>query len=648
MTRSYKILRAFLMVLVILAVVIPMFLYVALSLPVFQRQLVTVAQRELTHLLGARVDIGALSIAPFNRILLRDISVSDNLENDTILRVERLGAGINIYELIRHRNIIINYAEIVGLDASINRDSLSSPLNLQPIIDRLQSKDKRQSAPFSMAINTVLMRNCHVTYDVKNIPYPPAGVFSPHHVEISDLSSDLLLPVVGNEGGHAVIKRLRIKETSGLEISSLSGSVKWQPGKVSWHDISIVMPRSELIASNGQWGDTLLIGLNTGSHIFPGDLAPFAPILSRFHEPINLTTTVSGTLNNDLSVKLASRTSSRDIELALNAIIHSPLDTIERELKEMKADITVLPSAIIPLLDKTSPTVKQIAEKAGKTEIVMTGNVNTNHGMINADIKTSQGKVKVSGNFEEVRDQLLSYSAGIEVDNLNLGQLLSKQELNKLSMTASSRGVIINRQPEGTLTLEISNLDWNNHPISGVTGTLESRKKRFDLSLNSQDPAVKFDILANGELLAKNKELNITSRISRLDLGELFPESNAADRVASLELKTDLRGSGIDDINGTIEINDILLSSNTEKDISLKGVFLESSIGENGFRTIRLNSDIVDGSVSGTITPSRLKDQMLDLLTMSIPSLRKEDQTSARYSRVTTEEVSNDFTCQFT
>ncbi|MDE6086138.1 MAG: translocation/assembly module TamB, partial [Muribaculaceae bacterium] len=32
----------------------------------------------------------------------------------------------------------------------------------------------------------------------------------------------------------------------------------------------------------------------------------------------------------------------------------------------------------------------------------------------------------------------------------------------------------------------------------------------------------------------------------------------------------------------------------------------------------------------------------------SIPSLKKEDQTSARYSRVTTEEVSNDFTCQFT
>ena len=352
MTRSYKILRALFMVLVTLAIVIPMFLYVALSLPVFQRQLVTVAQRELTQLLGSRVEIGSLSVAPFNRVLLRDIAISDYVSNDTILKVNRLGAGINLYQLVRRGKIIINYAEIVGLDADISRDSINAPLNIQPIIDRFKPKDERPSAPFSMAISTVLMRNCRLSYNVDNMPHPAPGVFSPHHVVITDLSSDFLLPRVGNNGGRVVIKRLRIRERSGLEISSLSGIARWQPGEVSWQDIDLAMPRSQLLASNGRWSDTISVALDNGSYLNPVDLAPLAPVLSQFTEPVNLTTAVNGSFRDNLAVNLTTRTPSGSVDLSLQALVQSPLDSAMRQITDLTGDIELHPSAFLPLFSR--------------------------------------------------------------------------------------------------------------------------------------------------------------------------------------------------------------------------------------------------------------------------------------------------------
>ncbi|MBD5180684.1 MAG: hypothetical protein HDT01_05230, partial [Bacteroidales bacterium] len=597
MTRSYKILRALFMVLVTLAIVIPMFLYVALSLPVFQRQLVTVAQRELTQLLGSRVEIGTLSVAPFNRVLLRDIAISDYASNDTILKVNRLGAGINLYQLVRRGKIIINYAEIVGLDADISRDSINAPLNIQPIIDRFKPKDERPSAPFSMAISTVLMRNCRLSYNVDNMPHPAPGVFSPHHVVITDLSSDFLLPRVGNNGGRVVIKRLRIRERSGLEISSLSGIARWQPGEVSWQDIDLAMPRSQLLASNGRWSDTISVTLDNGSYLNPIDLAPLAPVLSQFTEPVNLTTAVNGSFRDNLAVNITTRTPSGSVDLSLQALVQSPLDSAMREITDLTGDIELHPSAFLPLMQNASPAIKQIVENLGTTNIALTGSGNMKQAKADAKITTSQGNIKITGSASEIARNALDYKASIDINDLKLGNLLNRPELDKLSMIVASHGIIKGNRPTGILTLNVDNFDFNGHSLGQIEAVMEAHGNYFDLSVDSHDPAAKFNIIAAGDILSKDKELKIDALVDCFDFGELFPDSKMGNRVARINLKTNLTGNGIDDINGTIDISDIKISEPSGKDFALNSIHLDSSIGENGFRTINLNSEILDGTV---------------------------------------------------
>ena len=58
MKRSYKIIRAILVTLLVLAIVIPLLFYALLSMSGVQERMKTIAEEELTKLLDARVDIG--------------------------------------------------------------------------------------------------------------------------------------------------------------------------------------------------------------------------------------------------------------------------------------------------------------------------------------------------------------------------------------------------------------------------------------------------------------------------------------------------------------------------------------------------------------------------------------------------------------
>ena len=76
MKWTYKILRAFLLVVLSLAVTVPVTLYILLSLPSVQRSICHRTESELTRLMGVNVDIDRISITPFNRVTLHDVNIT--------------------------------------------------------------------------------------------------------------------------------------------------------------------------------------------------------------------------------------------------------------------------------------------------------------------------------------------------------------------------------------------------------------------------------------------------------------------------------------------------------------------------------------------------------------------------------------------
>ncbi len=244
MKRFYHIIRFIAVAIIILAAVLPAIIYVGLSLPSVQSRITSQTEKELSALIDSHVTIGSINISPFNRVTLRGIVVEPT-PGDTALRVDRLGAGIDLWDLAIHRHITINYVELIGMDARIWRDSAASPLNIEPIIKALQPKEKKKTpARFNLRINTLLIRSSNASYDVRSTP--ATDRFNPDHARISNLRADIRLPKIANNDFAVEIKRLALDAVPGFTLSNLQGNFHVADEELAVNGLAIDLPNSAL------------------------------------------------------------------------------------------------------------------------------------------------------------------------------------------------------------------------------------------------------------------------------------------------------------------------------------------------------------------------------------------------------------------
>lgn len=634
MKRFYKILRALIVITIAIAVTIPATVYVGLSLPPVQRHLSTTAEKELSNLLGGDVTIGSLTIAPFNRAMLRDVSVTLDHGRDSVMTVERIGAGINLYELIMNREVIINYVELIGLDLAVHRDSVGSPLNIQPIIDKLSPKNQNKpKSHFNLAINTVILRDSRLSYDIDSIMAPEPGRFSPAHIHVSDFSADLRLPAIGNDRQIIEIKRFKVKESSGLEITNLMGNIAVTPDSLSWHGINVNMPGSlislkdcSLHNPNHISLDSLLLttplntGITTGSHITPADLAPLAPQLKNLTDGIMIELSIKGTINNRSDIKFTARSQRRDTNIKCNAGIFMPFDSLHRAIKDLKLSARVS-SPVINQIFELKSQQQYIVNAAEYIDLDLDASASNSTAVATATVATASGNIEIAANISALDSRAPRYDLDLNIVQLEAGKLLQRQELDIVSLNASASGRFINRRPNGEAELNIDRLDWQGHRFGDITATLSTNAKEYDLKIKSYDPAARFDLKADGTFDRNVKSLNLASQFDLIDIGELFPDNKFRDCTLRFRTHADLNGNTIDDISGRINIHDIQLDRPDGNNVALNGILIAATTEPDGKRIIDLQSDIISGEVCGDIYFSTIAGQIKELALESLPAL---------------------------
>ncbi|MDE6135050.1 MAG: hypothetical protein K2F79_05700, partial [Muribaculaceae bacterium] len=193
MNLAWKIFRTVVSVLLLMAVLIPTAIYVLLSLDGVQRTVKDVASSELSRILGAEVNIGRIAIHPFNRLGIEEMSLVLN-SSDTVASISNVSARFELYHFIRTGEFVVDYALVAGASIHISRPEPGAPLNISPILEHLRSDKPKEDKPFELKINTVLLRNTSLTYDVVSAPMPAEGHFDPGHLNISDLALNAYIP----------------------------------------------------------------------------------------------------------------------------------------------------------------------------------------------------------------------------------------------------------------------------------------------------------------------------------------------------------------------------------------------------------------------------------------------------------------------
>ena len=124
--HSYNVVRSIIVFFLVTVVTLYALLYILLCIPSIQQMIKAEGEKELSKFLKTNVQIGELSIKPFNQVVLYDVVIPDQKGGD-LIQIDVLGAGLNMQKLLADKRIEVNYAELLGLHGYITKADKDSP-----------------------------------------------------------------------------------------------------------------------------------------------------------------------------------------------------------------------------------------------------------------------------------------------------------------------------------------------------------------------------------------------------------------------------------------------------------------------------------------------------------------------------------------
>lgn len=643
MSWIYKIIRAIVVVAILLAILVPAGLFVALSIPAVQRDIRRTAESELTGLLGMKVGISDIYVAPFSRVALRNVTLTDE-KGDTAIAADRIGAGVSLGALFFRRRIVVNYAEIIGLDVHLWRDSVSAPLNIQPMIDALAPKDSgKEPAKFDFRVNTVVIRKSALTYDVGS-GNADSLRFDANHIAVTDLRADLRLPRISNDNFDIILRRLAFAERSGLRLESLDGEFHVGPDSASVHGLDFRLPGTWLSFGDFSIGypslkelpellksEEMSICVNEGSYLNPRSFSAFLPELSALNKRLDIRFGVTGNLNHARLIDFALSSASGDLRLEMDAAVSDMRDNSRSgEISRMNlavdgAELAVLVEAFTRKPLQHSGSV--ILSNAGKIETTLSGKASQNSGDAVMDIHTSAGQIELTGSYSKETRGEYRITADIDRAEIDGKKLLAGIDgaagrLETVEAESHFDGVIAGNNPVGRGVLTLTTLGYAGRTYSDINATATVDGKIYGFSIESANPSLDMNLDTEIELHGSEKRLTGSAKIVNLDFGA-FGAKGAWENVSVESLANfSVSGTSPDDITGFAELSALKMQAENKKPLDIKKIRIEAE-ADSARRTLTMESDLADMSAKGNFALTEIAPMVRNAAAKIFPSLVK-------------------------
>jgi hypothetical protein len=618
---TYNVVRSVVVTILVTVVALFALLYLLLLLPPVQERLCQKGERALSEYLNTTVDIGSVSVSPFNQLELNEVLINDQ-QGDSLLFIDKLGAGISLKDLIADKRVVITYGEIIGLNGHVTRPDKDSPTNMQFIIDAFKPKDDKPPKPFDVQVNNVVIRKSALTYDVLDQPRKP-GRFDPNHLAVNNLRADLALPQLKNNDFDVRVKRLSFDEGSGFSLKRLSTDVHITDNALDVKDINVKLPNSDIrlddlhleYSSLKNLGSELahmpLVVSTPGSRITPSDFAAFAPELMKFDEPLHVTTTVTRDGNRIGVPQLNLRSSDGALSLNLSGDLTLPTESGYRslDLDRIKVDASSGKLAdLTSLIPGMSPQARNIVTRCGNVHL--DGELHNTLGNLsfNGNVGTSLGDANLNGTLKQQGG--VSHIMGhVKTDGLHLGTLLDKRNLlDQIAIDAQIDAVVSGKDVSGHLDGHIPFVDIKGTRYHNITADIDKQGNDYMGTLALNDANGRLDLEGRAVLdgVNSNYDLNITT--NGLNLARLGLINDYPDHRLTTTATASFWGNSLDNASGHVQFNDFSFTDGQGKGLKFNNMQL--SADNNGIdKVIDIESDHISGFVSGqydfkTIVPT--------------------------------------------
>lgn len=665
MRTAWKIFRALVSVLLLLAVLIPVSLYVLLSVDGVQNTIRDVAATELSRLLGADISIGKVGIRPFNRLAIDDVALT--LDSDSIAGIDRISAGFDLFHFLRTREVVIDYALLDGVDVHISRADSAAPLNIQPIIDHLSSDKPSEEKPFELRINTVILRNTSLSYDDFSAAPPDSGRFCPQHIAVTGLALNAYIPRLSNQEYRVHLDHLSLTERSGFTLKALQAKASVSRTELRVSDFSLSLPESSLglmpieLRYNGYNDiraalerESITVSTSDICVIYPPDLRAFVPVLGDIDCRLALTLDAAGTLS-DISLRSFGL---RDVDgdafnITATGNASSLTDPESFCYDLSRGSISFDGKSVCSIFHTVIPAsvASRIAGMERYTALISAeGTAAKGRGTLKAF--GTAGDLEFTGSYARRYKGVYSIKGDAGTSGLDLGLLLSNPNLGKLT-THLSGNFVTGRHPSADVSAKISELGFKGYTYTGIDAIVKMEEGReAELYLSADDPAAR---LMAYFMVRKDDagyySVNGTATAAGVDLAAMGFDSKHPDHRLGVKLNVEAEASELDDIDGTLSVYDLRWTDRSGKGLNISRATITASPYDTE-PTLTVDSDILKGEIRGEYSLLSLGPSMRDIASVFMPVLLPPSESKSTRRRGKTAPMPpvqpNDFTFDFT
>lgn len=629
----YNPIRTILVATIIAVVLLFAGLYIALSIPPVQNKIRTEGEKALTEYLGTPVTIGEVTIEPFDQLTLKDVLIPDQ-QGDSMIVVDKLGAGVSLYDLIAKRKIVLTYAELVGLHGHITRPDKHSDTNLQFIIDKLKPKGNEPPKPFDLEIRNVVIRKCDIAYDVLNEPRR-LDRFDPNHVHISNLRADVSLPRLKNDDFDIEVKRLSLDERSGFSLKNFASHVTITQQQLDVKDIELELPHSSINLGDLQLHYSALnqLGkelpgmthqLNIGtSTITPSDFKAFVPQLRGYDDPLTLTANIQG--NTDYvdvpMLVLHDQNHNLDLKLSGSASGLKDVKSLSFDVPQCQLRATrPVVDRVLSLLPSMSPQAKDILARCETLGVDASVQGTKSQIHFDGDVTTSQGNVALQGSWQNASNGAKQFQGHVATQQFALGKLIAKEPLlGNIALDAEVDATLLGKAVTGTLDGHVDFIELKGNRYHDITANVTAEGNTYGGIVTINDPNGKVSVEGSVLLDGQNSRYDFVADASEVMLNRLGLISKSPVDVVSLKAAGSFQGNRIDRANGAFELTDIALVKG-DKTLNIDYITVDAD-NASPLQSISIQSPILEGNVEGSYDFATLVPSVKTMLSETFPKL---------------------------
>ena len=590
---------------------------------------------ELSDLLNTRVTIGRINIGLLNRIIIDDVLLDDQDEQE-MLKVTRLSAKFDIMPFFKGK-ISISSVQLFGFNINLQKKTPDSPPNFKFVLDAFASNDTvKKNNSLDLRINSILIRRGRMAYHVLSEEETP-GKFNAKHILLQNIIANISLKALSKDSINLGIKRLSLDEkVSGFSLKKMSLKLVANSRQTSIDNFAIELPETSLkldtihliydsLKAFDRFTEQVRFSFRTlPSQITLKDISPFLPALSHFKEPISLDMEVKGTVNQLTCSHLEITADNRQFRLkgdvALQDLSHpqdayvfgtlSELTATTRGVGFLVRNLSHDYNGVPPVLERLG-NVRFRGEVSGYfTDIVTYGQLHTDLGGVNMDLKLSSDKSK----------GLFAFSGAVKTTDYKLGKLLANEQLGEITFNLDVHGRhVTDRLPVVELKGLIASVDYSRYRYENITLDGEYKQGGFNGKVALDDP--NGSIYLNGDVNVSSRipTFNFQAIINKLRPHDLNLTSKYPDTEFSLKLRANFTGGSVDEMIGEINVDSLEFMS-PEKQYFMNNMNIRAS-KQNNENQLRLTSEFLTASVEGKFQYHTLPASILNIMRKYVPSL---------------------------